>query len=337
MPTDIEWADETWNPVIGCSPASSGCANCYAERMAARLAVMLPDHQYHMVTDYVSEERDEKDKFSGWNGRTAFVESALEKPLRSWRSKRIFVCSMGDLFHETVPLEWIDRVFAVMAMCPQHTFMILTKRPERMAEYFQGIGRLPVDCDRDMTLFDGWRGLYGSRLNDRPSWPMLNVWLGTTAENQEQANKRIPELLKCPAAVRFLSVEPMLGPVDLETCFWKARHGCKTYPFNLPLEHRTKVINVIDWVICGGESGPGARPMHPIWVRDLRDQCKAAAVPFMFKQWGEWGDMADDWTGRNGCRRHVLNQPYTIIMARCGKKKAGRVLDGVTHDEFPGK
>jgi protein gp37 len=211
-----------------------------------------------------------------WNGKTTFSESALQIPLKRKKATMYFVCSMGDLFHKSVPFEWIDKVFNVMVCkAPQHTYQVLTKRPERMAEYM-------LRAKRDWELM--WKGLY-------PDWPFKNVWLGTTAENQEMADKRIPHLLKCPAAKRFVSCEPMLGPVDLTKIVLKksdaTERGKPDVTFNPligwydgVLDGRTK----LDWVICGGESGPGARPMHPDWARSLRDQCKAAGVPFFMKQ-----------------------------------------------------
>lgn len=278
--TSIEWTDVTWNPVQGCSRVSPGCQNCYAERMMARfdseLAVNTPGGPR-------------------WTGKVRLREDRLDQPLRWRKPRRVFVNSVSDLFHEDVPVEFIARVWSVMAQTPHHTFQVLTKRPERMAQ------ALSSSFDADA--------------------PLPNVWLGVTCENQEQADKRIPHLLQTPAAVRFLSVEPMLGPVDVmpylsnredwycPTCdrfvggasvkFDETHDLCGQPCGDPPLD--------IHWVICGGESGPGARPIHPDWARSLRDQCAAAGVPFFFKQWG----------GVN-------------------KKSAGRELDGRTHDELPG-
>ncbi|AQT69946.1 Bacteriophage protein gp37 [Anaerohalosphaera lusitana] len=328
----IEWTDQTWNPVVGCSRISEGCQNCYAERMAGRLANMnVPQYKQVVLFEDIANSRLSPEiKVTGWNGATAFVESALQKPLHWKKPRMIFVCSMGDLFHESVPFEWIDKVFAVMDLCPQHTFQVLTKRAARMREYFKSVKELPVGSPRDMAIFDGWRAVYGTKLNER-LWPLPNVWLGVTAENQTRADERIPELLRCPAVVRFVSVEPMLGavvmPEDGTACEFCGRNyesvtvdcgdwceefcaKCRDYDpdavSTIITNHLGDGQSHINWVICGGESGPGARPLHPNWVRGLRDQCSEAGVPFLFKQWG----------GAN-------------------KKKAGRLLDGVLHDEFP--
>jgi len=194
-----------------------------------------------------------------WNEKTHFVELALEKPLHWKKARRIFVCSMGDLFHESVPFEWIDKVFAVMALCPQHTFQVLTKRPARMAEY---IDSLDQDCQYRGKILDFDAIQVGSR------WPLENLWLGVTAENQEMADKRIPILLQIPAAKRFVSVEPMLGPVDLEAL-----------AFITPLKHK-----LLDWVIIGAESGPNRRKCECEWVDGLKIQCQQAGVPVFVKQ-----------------------------------------------------
>jgi len=270
MSTKIEWTDETWNPVVGCQKVSEGCRNCYAEKMATRLACM-GQVKYQPVIHYPTDHK------RGWNGFTEFDEAALLAPQRWKNPRRVFVVSMGDLFYEGVPFEFIGKVWAIMDQCPQHTFQVLTKRPERLA---QTVRRLA-------PLF----GCTGA-------WPLPNVWLGVTAENQEQADKRIPALLQTPAAKRFVSIEPMLGPVDLHNLGWGPHGGAVAW--------QNKEGRKLDWVIIGGESGPGARPMQADWARSVRDQCQAAGIPFLFKQWG----------GVN-------------------KKKAGRLLDGRTWDEFP--
>ena len=243
--TKIEWATDTWNPIVGCSKVSPGCANCYAERMAFRQTQMRPGCEY---CDVMIGKK--------WNGKTAFVESQLDKPLHWRKPRRIFVCSMGDLFHESVHDAWVGKVWDVMTQCPQHTFLLLTKRPEGMRRLFC------EPCDIKMPP---------------------NIHIGVTAENQEQADKRIPILLQIPAAVRFVSIEPMLGPVSLWE--WFPDGSCEK-PAHITgvCEKNEEYENGIHHVICGGESGPGARPLHPDWVRSLRDQCVSADVPFMFKQ-----------------------------------------------------
>ena len=295
---------QTWNPIVGCSKISAGCQNCYAEKMAARLSRMDVD-QYHGVLDAPTASAAE------WNGKTALVESAIEKPLYWKKPRAIFVGSMTDLFHENTPDEWIDRVFAIAALCPQHIFIILTKRADRMNLYFNGEWRsavVGVELERiSDEVID---------LADIP-WPLPNVWLGVTAEDQEMADRRIPHLLRTPAAVRVVSCEPSLGPVDL-------RSALSTVVLSSMPPRATQHL---DWVICGGESGPGARAMSPEWVRFLRDQCADAAVPFFFKQWGNIGRT-----------RTIpdLNRVRPMTRAGCNfGRNGGDILDGRQHHEFP--
>lgn len=287
--TCISWTDATWNPIVGCSVVSPGCTNCYAMRDAAR--IVRCSEGAGRASHY--EGTIEPSKAGPvWTGKVALAPDRIVTTPLSWRRpRRIFVNSMGDLFHESVPDEWIDRVFAVMALAPQHTFQVLTKRSARMREYLSGeaLRRVARAANRIRTV----DGLIG--------WPLPNVWLGVTAEDQTRANERIPDLLATPAAVRFVSCEPMLGPVDLRNVSPADKYEIDVlsgYDFDQGL-----VGPRLDWVICGGESGPNARPMHPDWARGLRDQCAAAGVPFHFKQWG--------------------------------KRHAGRLLDGVAHLEFP--
>lgn len=321
--TKIEWTDKTWNPIVGCSKVSAGCANCYAERMANRLACM-GQMSYNKV---VLQGRPE------WTGKTAFVESALEQPLHWKKPQLVFVCSMGDLFHESVPFEWIDKVFAVMALCRQHTFQVLTKRPERMKEYICEMsenGKWDA-CSVDPETLD-WSmtqsGTHEFANYIRRPFPLPNVWIGVTAENQEQADKRIPILLQIPAAKRFVSVEPMLSAVDLTgwvhrtpgynkqdevykctkcgftgtgQCFTKGPDISSEYTSQCPscfidvdADNALIEIGNLDWIICGGETGPNARPMNPDWARDLQDQCKEANVPFFFKKLNSKGDIPED-------------------------------------------
>jgi len=271
MSSKIEWTDETWNPVTGCSKISPGCQNCYAERMAKRLQAMgnYPDGFDVTV----------------WPER-------LKQPLRWRKPRRVFVCSMGDLFHKDVPASTILDIWHVMEQCPQHTFQVLTKRPERM---------------RDVL------GLSGAGL-DAP--PLPNVWLGVTAENQECADKRIPILLECPAAVRFVSVEPMLGPVCLpddaeycEYCGYEFDRQIKdwgqwleVYCGDCQQDHDSTVYGgglgngsaCIGWVIIGCESGPKRRPCKLEWVRDLVEQCREASVAPFNKQVDLGGRVSKD-------------------------------------------
>lgn len=262
----IEWTDKTWNPIIGCSKTSPACDHCYAERMAFRHShnPKAPIEYKNVVTD------------SGtWNGQTAFVKSVLEKPLHWRKPCRVFVGSMTDLFHPSTPFEWIDKIINIMAQTPHLTYQILTKRPERMYDYIT----------HNMWL-----------TND----PMEHVWFGVTVENQDQAEARIPFLLDTPAAVRFVSIEPMLGPVDLKhvTLDLGPRYELDWLDALRGMRGTGSILHTatekLDWVICGGETGPGARPMWEPWARDLMEQCKTAGVPFFFKKWGSYKG-PDDW------------------------------------------
>jgi protein gp37 len=329
--TGIEWTDATWNPVRGCSRVSEGCRNCYAEGVAARFSG--PGQPFEGFADRARTG-------SKWTGKVALVPKALRLPL-SWRTpKRIFVNSMSDLFHESLSDDAIDEVFSVMGQCDDrglgHVFQVLTKRHERMARYMATRAR------------QAWNR---ARLGP-DAWPARNLWLGVSVENQATADERIPHLLAVPAAVRFLSCEPLLGPVDLTR--WSGLQDDNALP--------------VDWLIAGGESGPGARPMHPDWARGLRDQCAAAGVPFFFKQWGEFepaiitldgcgmdtgsgqrlrGPAVDDWADYVFAEaRDHRGDPKLIdrrfwasgdgqLLHRCGKKAAGALLDGVEHKAFP--
>jgi len=250
--SSIEWTESTWNPVVGCTNVSAGCAHCYAERMAKRLVAIAQSASQRGDNPGRAAHYQQVINARGrWNGRVYLDHDAVEDPLR-WRLPRIiFVNSMSDLFHEDVPLDFIRRVFDVMNRCPQHTFQVLTKRPHITAEV---AGHL--------------------------TWSP-NIWMGTSVESADVVS-RVHELRRMPAAVRFLSVEPLLGPIP-----------------RLP-------VKGIHWVIVGGESGPGARPMRPEWVTQLRDRCQRYGVPFFFKQWG----------GVN-------------------KKTTGRALEGRTWAEMP--
>lgn len=248
--SNIEWTQATWNPVAGCTPISPGCLNCYAARMALRLEACGAASG---CAKYIGTAKRARDGRPVFTGKVNTDESALDLP-RHWRKpRRIFVNSMSDLFHEAVPVEFIQRVFRVMNDCPQHDFQVLTKRPERAAE-----------------------------LAAQLTWTS-NIWMGTSVENAAYIH-RIDALRRVPAAIRFLSCEPLIGPIP-----------------RLPLKG-------IHWVIVGGESGPGARPMKPEWVEQIRDRCLAQEVAFFFKQWG-------------GVQ----------------KSKTGRELAGLTWDQMPGQ
>jgi protein gp37 len=373
--TTIEWTDATWNPITGCTLVSEGCRHCYAARLAA---TRLKDHPSRKGLARVNAAGEAK-----FTGEVRLNEQWLDQPLRWKKPRMIFVCAHGDLFHEGVPDEWIDRVFAVMALAPQHTFQVLTKRPERMRAYMsEGRGGAIARSIMDMWIAGSKPVRAVSATNDWPvksigdvdlpdditlqQWPLPNVWLGTSVEDQPTADERIPHLLATPAAIRFISAEPLLGPVNLLVTDARGHDisalrgvACDpTNPDGADAYYRTAKL---DWVIVGGESGPGARPMHPDWARSLRDQCAAAGVAFYFKQWGEWAPMGDfgvdpaanaAYRGellRLECKDPEADAPLGIsYMAipsddresgdylRCvGKARAGRLLDCVEHNGMP--
>lgn len=306
------WWTKSWNPVIGCTPCSPACDNCYAEalhtqRHKAKLAGAPMPLCY-------------AEPF----GKVRFLSERLSQPLHWRKPQRIFVGNMGDLFHDAVvSFAFLDRIFATMARCPQHTFMLLTKRPELMHEY--------------LTFNNRFENVWMCAKPNRIAhiWPLPNVWIGTTIWDQPSADRAVPILLNTPAAKRFVSVEPMLGPVDLTAvprCEVQADLG----------------EELLHWVICGGETGKNARPMHPDWPRSLRDQCQGADMPFFFKQWGGWapGDedgehsaiyLTRDGQDLFGMEEEDFARHYggAAIMLRLGTRKAGRVLDGQEWSEVP--
>lgn len=246
--TRIEWADATWNPIIGCTQISTGCENCYAAKMAYRLSRM-GKRDYDKVVD--AKERT-------WNGKTFLREDELARVKRLRKPRRIFVSSMGDFFHENVPDEWRDRVFDAIGKNSPHTFIFLTKRPEVAARYL------------------------------KPEHLGQKIWIGVTAETQAIANERIPILLlQIPAAVKFVSLEPLLEKITLtKLVHWPAAYLNALYGEYIDLAGY-KSMPVLNWVICGGETGQGARMMKEEWAISIRDQCKAYDVPFFFKKKGQ--------------------------------------------------
>lgn len=255
--TKIEWTDEVWNVVTGCTKVSAVCVNCYAERVAGR--------QIGSFSWNPSEGRYRK--FSD----VRCHPERLDKPLHWRKPRRIFVCSMGDLFHPDVPDEFIDLVFAGMVLSPQHTFQLLTKRPELMLKYLSGGNRhTPV-----IAAMNAIGGVDAVAIR----WPLPNVHLGVSVEDQATADERIPLLLDTPAALRFVSIEPLLGPVDL----WE--YGPEvSFSWLHGFDGSDPKIPKLDWVICGSESGPKRRFCDPAWIRDLMRQCVSAGVPFFLKQ-----------------------------------------------------
>lgn len=258
--TGIEWTDATWSPITGCSVVSAGCKHCYAMKLAGTRLQHHPSRAGLTV-----------DTKNGpvWTGEVRFNEQWLDQPLRWKRPRMVFVCAHADLFHPNVPNEWLPLIFGVMAAAKQHTFQVLTKRPERMREVLN-----------DPVFFDAVaytvRDTYGIEL-EADDWPLRNVWIGVSVEDQAAADERIPLLLDTPAAVRWISAEPLLGPVDL------GLFG--TVPKDISPRY-TLVYEMLDWIVVGGESGPNARPMVLGWAKDIVSQCKAAGVPVLMKQVG---------------------------------------------------
>lgn len=322
----IEWTDKSWNPISGCTKLSTGCKNCYAEKLWPRLNAPGQPYEGRLFTDIKCHP------------------DRLLHPM-SWRTPaKIFVNSMSDLFHEDVPDQFILDVFNVIRRCHitdrGHIFQILTKRPERMADFcsrlrFNGLandgkGRLWLcydPADRSAYSLMPQHGCTG----------LTNLWMGVSVENQETANERIPHLLKTPAHVRWLSVEPLIGEINL----------------NQWLENKA-----INWCVVGGESGHKARPMHPVWALSIKNQCKKHNVPFLFKQWGTFKPIAnyyseslndDTLAGADIYPLHIVNrdgdfwrtefdgQPPAscVIMKKTSKKKSGRTLDGEIYNEYP--
>ena len=322
--TSIEWCEATWNPIAGCTRVSEGCRNCYAERMAHRFAG--PGQPYDGLTVLANGHPQ-------WSGKVSFFEKRLLDPLKWKKPRRIFVNSMSDLFHPNVPDGWIDRIFAVMALCPQHTFQVLTTRPEMMREYFQGLEE-QRDEDRWWNAALDLEVLTEKQLQEfAENCPELlpNVHLGVSVEDQATADERIPLLLQTPAALRFVSAEPLLGAIDV----WQYLGGARN-PIGSAYGSKG-----LDWVICSGESGPGARPMHPDWARGLRDQCVSAGVPFFFKQWGEFTseqcpgvEVRLDTLRPGQCVTSGVKGHHTLF-TRVGKKAAGALLDGRVWKDFP--
>lgn len=296
----IEWTDHTLNPWIGCTKVSPGCDGCYAEA--------LMDKRYHKVQWGAGQPRVRTSE-ANWRMPIKWDKAAAA----AGRRDRVFCASLADVFDNEVPPQWRGELWKLVRETPNLDWLILTKRIGNAR------GMLPADW------FDGYP----------------NVWIGATIVNQEEADRDIPKLLAVPARVRFLSIEPMLGPVRI------FHEGGDPHPIQM---ERGVVYPAggLSWVIVGGESGPKARPMHPDWARSLRDQCNAAGVPFFFKQWGEWlpaetdrpGDgeyyaVADDGSDREITGRATLLTQHGQEFLKVGKSRAGRLLDGRTHDDVP--
>jgi protein gp37 len=283
--TGIEWTDASWNPIRGCTRVSEGCRHCYAEVVAARFSG--PGQAYEGLARRTSKGE------ARWTGKIMFVEKHLEDPLRWKEPRRIFVNSMSDLFHEGVADEQLDRIFAVMALSPRHTFQVLTKRPERMREYFAGDQLAErVDALVESIAFER-TDPHNRRTDDlravaQDEWPLPNVWLGVSVENQAAADERIPILVETPAALRFLSCEPLLGPIDFYGAGSRGPEEGDPESFSALAGYAgtDPKIPGIDWVIVGGESGAQARVCDVRWFRDIARQCNAWNVPVFVKQLG---------------------------------------------------
>ena len=396
--THIEWTDATWNPITGCSVVSPGCTNCYAMKLAG---TRLRHHPSRQGLTQMTKAGPV------WTGDVRFNREWLDQPLRWKRPRRIFVCAHGDLFHEAVPDDVIDQVFAVMALAPQHTFQVLTKRADRMRGYMTAPERAARLADAVMRatqeeplqvhqLGRAWlppkgkawgvtRAVQGMQASVNP-WPLPNVWLGVSAEDEPRAEDRVPQLLRTPAAVRFISYEPALGPLngrrwlpaglpakrpdgtaflaphwymaECHKCGWMGSSElCRDDEDDVycPECYASGVDDrdaKIDWVIVGGESGPGARPMHPDWARQIRDACAAAGVAFFFKQWGDWAPAPEHFqrlTIAHGSEPPNVAWPdgsiawgnadqhggAGVALTHLGKARAGRLLDGVEHSAMP--
>lgn len=328
--TGIEWTEATWNPVTGCTKVSQGCKNCYALRDWARMSA-------NPKTVYYGREFTDVQRHP----------ERLDQPLRWSKPRLIFVNSMSDLFHESVPDDFIEQVFGVMALAKQHTFQILTKRPDRARQWLSKATMAVNDRDPS-ALVSFFPQLAGCIANPEAhhTFPLPNVWLGVSVEDQAAADERIPLLLQTPAAVRWISAEPLLGPIDLTSIKRTNADG-----YMRPLDGRFRTL---DWVVVGGESGPNARPMSIRWARSLRDQCESSSVPFLFKQWGEWAPAGLRKQGESGrfafgdyehdqskfieidhYPREFTKFGSRCVLERVGKKAAGRLLDGVEHNGYP--
>ncbi len=355
--TAIEWAANadgtpgaTWNPIVGCSHASPGCRNCYAQGEAARQQRIAAAAGRTTPYDGTTQPSKTGPVFTG---KVALASDAIwQAPNRRRRPTTWFVNSMGDIAADGVEDAWLDDLWSIMGTNRRHTFIILTKRPARLRAYLEArphrLAALPKASPLDAF---------------RP--PLPNVWLGVTAEDQERADQRIPELLATPAAVRFVSYEPAIGPLDLT----HIESGCGDGVYDALRPYSDEQARAdwgdveasgypaLDWVICGGESGRGEhiRPMHPDWARQVRDDCAAAGVPFFFKQWGEWAPtgvfdcdpaahaqyeselvtMTGHKSGPAVLAFPTDYRPQSDLLRRVGKRRAGRLLDGRTHDDRP--
>lgn len=297
---EIEWTDAVWDPLVGCTRKSAACRHCYAEALTA--ASSQSGQWGHGFAEIGP-------KGAAWTGQIALLEDKLALPLGWEEPRRIFVNALSDLFHEFLPVETIDRVFAVMALAPRHIFQVLTKRPKTMQPYIADAatpGRIARAMGEIAPGADAPREI--------ATWPLPNVWLGVTAENQKEADRRIPLLLQTPAAVRWIAAEPLLEPLDLKIGSWltDAKNGGEG----------------LDWVVGGGEIGAEAQPCHPDWARSLRDQCARSGAAFFWRQWGEH-------IPASGVEAGATDEPIKMTWERVGARPASRHLDGLLHEAYP--
>jgi protein gp37 len=370
--SSIEWCDHTFNPWEGCTRVSPGCAYCYAEARNRRFAG--GENWGPGAPRRLTSEANWRQPLR-WNDAAEYAEinhdtdTALGKRLGPYVRPRVFCASLADWLDDEAPIAWLADLLDLIRRTPNLDWLLLTKRPqnwrsrlERALAYTMMASPIANDHEREIdrcarhelaVWIQGWVKF---------ATPPANVWIGTTVEDQERADDRIPQLLAIPARVRFLSCEPLLGPVDLDRWVFNRAAVVERVAAKMLLnEHQADAITDyvrLHWVICGGESGPGARPMHPAWARSLRDQCAAARVPFFFKQWGEWAVCQPDFPERETRAvwddGKVMTMPEwyahcakfgpqggrsldwtAAAMCRVGKSRAGRQLDGREHDEFP--
>lgn len=297
---EIAWTDTTWNPLAGCTRKSAACRRCYAESFTAESA---------RGGGWGQGFAEVGDNGAAWTGKVALREDRIGFPLDLEHPSRIFVNSLSDLFHESLDKGTIDKIFAVMALAPRHVFQVLTKRPKTMQPYLADAAT-PARIERHMAELGGG----AARIE---TWPLPNVWLGVTAENQKEADRRIPLLLATPAVVRWVAAEPLLEALDLKPGTWLKSEGGgeSTGP-------------KLDWVVAGGETSTQAQPCHPDWARGLRDQCARTATPFFWTHWGEH-------IPATGVEERAAEEPARMTWEPIGSSPASRRLDGRLHEGFP--
>jgi protein gp37 len=330
--TKIEWTDSTWNPIRGCSRVSEGCRNCYAERVAARFSGKGEPYEGLAIWREIPQASGGVRLEPQWTGKIRLIDSHLYDPLRWKDPRKIFVNSMTDPFHPGVTESALDSIFAVMALSDWHIHQMLTKRVKRMREYTRSVGQIAA-CDilqARVARFAEAIAIERGESTKSPwwdvwleNWPLKNIWLGASAEDQPNYDYRRDDLENTDAAVIWWSLEPLIGPITL----------------NFDISKRLP-----DWIVVGGESGPDARPMHPKWPRDIRDECRRAGVPLFFKQWGEFLPIRNERfpqisVHEDGSRSRTLREcEGWKIMSRVTRRIAGvhgHLLDGEEWKQFP--